>query len=134
MAIIDGEITISSLDRSLSVTFAPKAELTYDIDSLATSDSGRDDGGMMHIDFILTRTRKLNIVLPPMNSNDVHDILNLVQGRIYYIKYRDPIDNDERESLVYTSKSKAVLYSGTIRGGIWTGCSFNAIEMGGETS
>jgi len=134
MAIIDGEITIQSYDLGQSVTFAPKAELTYDLDSLATSDSGRDDSGMMHIDFILTRARKLNIVLPPMTGQAVNKILDMVQGRIYWITYRDPITNASKRSLAYTSKSKATLYSGVIRGGIWQDCSFNAIEMKGETS
>ena len=134
MAVIDGEITITTLDGSKSITFAPVGGMKYTTESLASADSGRDDGGMMHIDFILTRTRKINIVLPPITGTAKNEILDMVQGRIYKIKFRDSITNDEKEITVYTSNSSASLYSGTISGGIWTDVAFNAIEMGGETT
>ena len=131
MSIIDGEITITS--GGVSKTFAPQT-MTIDYDSLATADSGRTDAGIMRIQWILSRTRKVNITLPPMLQSEAGAILDLVLGRIYTIEYRDAVTNAAMPPMdVYTSKGSATLYSGTIEGGIWTGCSFNAIEIGGET-
>lgn len=130
MATIDGDITIA-VPGYPAYTFTPAA-MSVDLDSLASEDSGRTDDGVMHIEWIKTRYRKVNITMPPMSQTQARAILNLIQGRIYTITYRDPIDGVKTIS-VYTSKSNATLYSGTIHNGIWTGCSFNAIGMGGDT-
>lgn len=127
----DGLITITTKKGTVK-SFLP-ADLKIDYDSLATSDSGRDDDGYMHIDWILQRARKLNITLPPMFKHDVGEILDLVMGQVYKITFRDAITDAAMTIDVYTSKTNATLYSGTISDGIWTGCTFSAIEMGGES-
>lgn len=101
-------------------------------ESLAASNSGRTDDGTMHIYWILRKIRKLEIEMAPCSSQEASAILSLVQGREYTITYWDILDNAEKTINVYTSTSSADCYSGVIRNGLWTGLTFNAIELAGE--
>ena len=129
------ESNASSVTSSNSIRFAPfqNGGLQIDYDSLATEDSGRSVDGMMHITWILSRARKVEIQLPPCTSNFASKILDKVMGRKYYITYWDLITNSEKTINVYTSNGKGSLYSGVVRNGLYQGITFNAIELKGET-
>lgn len=112
--------------------FTPRS-LKVNYESLATDDSGRTADGIMHVDYIFSRIRKLQIEMPPMTPQEVHRLLSLVQGQTYSIKYYDPLADAVKEIEVYTSGSSADCYSGVLNSnGLWQGVSFNAIELGGE--
>lgn len=106
--------------------------LVVGFESLAGEDSGRTDDGVMRINWIFRRIRKIEIEMPPMTSAQVAELLRLVQGQEYNITYYDPLDNVERTIEVYTSNSKGDLYNGIVLNGLWQGVSFNAIELAGE--
>lgn len=111
--------------------FSPKSlKITYD--SLATEDSGRTADGIMHLDFIFHRIVKLQIEMPAMTATEANALLSLVQGQTYSITYFDIATNAEVTTAVYTSNSSADCYSGVVLNGLWTGVSFNAIELGGH--
>lgn len=111
----------------------PKS-LKVTIDSLADENSGRTRDGVMHINYIYNKIRKLEIELPPFKADDrsYMEVLSLVQGHEYTIQYYDPIDRDEVVRRFYTSNSSADVYSGVLYGGVWQGVKFNAIEVAGE--
>lgn len=106
--------------------------LKVNYESLSGEDSGRTDDGVMRINWIFRRIRKVEIEMPPMTSQELSRLLSRVQGQEYYLTYYDPLDNVERKAKVYTSNSKTDLYSGIIMNGLWQGVSFNAIELEGE--
>lgn len=106
--------------------------LRVSFESLAGEDSGRTDDGVMRINWVFRRIRKVEIEMPPCSSEEVAELLGLVQGQEYEITYYDPLDNVERTIEVYTSNSKSELYSGIVINGLWQGVSFNAIELAGE--
>lgn len=130
------ESSAGSVTDSNSIRFSPfqNGGLTIDYDSLATEDSGRSVDGMMHISWILTRARKVEIQLPPCTSAYASKVLKRVMGKKYYITYWDLITNEEKTIYVYTSNGKGSLYSGVVRNGLYQGITFNAIEIMGETS
>lgn len=101
-------------------------------ESLASEDSGRTDDGVMHINWVLRKIRKVEIEMPPCTSLEASRILSLVQGQEYTLTYWDVLANSEKTINVYTSNSAADCYSGVIKGGLWQGLAFNAIELGGE--
>lgn len=129
------EANASSVTDSNSIKFSPfqNGGLNYVVDSLATEDSGRSVDGMMHITWILSRARKLEIQLPPCTFAYYSAIMNRVLGRKYYVTFIDPVTNTEMTINVYTSNGKGNLYSGVVRNGLIQGASFNAIELKGET-
>ena len=106
--------------------------LKVNYESLSGEDSGRTDDGVMRINWIFRKIRKVEIEMPPMTSQELSRLLSRVQGQEYYLTYYDPLDNVERKAKVYTSNSKTDLYSGIIMNGLWQGVSFNAIELEGE--
>ena len=106
--------------------------LKVGFESLNSEDSGRTDDGVMRLNWIFRKIRKVEIEMPPITSGDVAELLGLVQGQEYYLTYFDPLDNSEKTIFVYTSNSSADLYSGMILNGLWQGVSFNAIEVAGE--
>ena len=106
--------------------------LKVNYESLSGEDSGRTDDGVMRINWIFRRIRKVEIEMPPMKSSDLSKLLSLVQGQEYNLTYFDPLDNAEKTIQVYTSNSKTDLYSGMILNGLWQGVAFNAIELAGE--
>ena len=106
--------------------------LRVNYESLSGEDSGRTDDGVMRINWIFKKVRKVEIEMPPMKSSDLSKLLSLVQGQEYRLTYVDPLDNAEKTIQVYTSNSKTDLYSGMILKGLWQGVAFNAIELAGE--
>ena len=111
--------------------FSPKS-LKVNFESLASEDSGRTNDGVMHVSFVLSRIRKIEITMPPCTVDDSSKILNLVQGKVYWITYFDPLANEEKTKQVYTGNSAAECYNGVILNGLYTGLAFNAVELGGE--
>lgn len=106
--------------------------LRVNYESLSGEDSGRTDDGVMRINWIFKKVRKVEIEMPPMKNSDLSKLLSLVQGQEYSLTYFDPLDNAEKTIQVYTSNSKTDLYSGMILKGLWQGVAFNAIELAGE--
>ena len=106
-------------------------ECTVQFDSLADSNSGRTEDGVMHINWVWRVIRKVNVKLPPLSQEEIQDIFSLVQGQEYDLTYLDPIKGIHTIHC-YTSNSSAELASGVLYGGLWIGAAFNAIEIAGE--
>ena len=106
--------------------------IKVDLESLASEDSGRTDDGVMHINWVLKKIRKVFIEMPPSITADIAPLLSAVQGQTYSLTYFDPLDNAEKTITAYTSKGSSSLYSGVLYNGLWQGTQFNAIELGGE--
>lgn len=106
--------------------------LKVSLESLAAEDSGRTDDGVMHINWVLRRIRKVQIKLPPCDAATASSLLALVQGKEYSLTYFDPLTGGQNTITAYTSNSSADCYSGILYNGLWQGVSFNAIEVGGE--
>ena len=106
--------------------------IKVDLESLASEDSGRTDDGVMHINWILRKIRKVFIEMPPSTTANIAPLLSAVQGQTYSLTYFDPLANAEKTITAYTSKGSSSLYSGVLYNGLWQGTQFNAIEVGGE--
>ena len=113
------------------VQFNPQ-ELSLTIESLADENSGRTQDGVMHINWIWNKIRKIEIKLPPMTGSELSNIMGAVQGQIYDITYFDTLDDKWETRKVYTSNSSFSCYSGVYYHGLWQDASFNAIEIAGE--
>ena len=67
----NGYITVNGM------SFAVK-DLKVNYESLAAEDSGRTDDGIMHINWVLRRIRKVQIKLPPCDTTEAAALLDLV--------------------------------------------------------
>ena len=113
------------------VSFYAKS-IRNNYESLATEDSGRTLDGVMHIYWVFNNIRKVEIEMPPCTYEMIRDILRLVQGREYTLTFFDPMIGTLRSIQCYTSNSHADMYSGVVHNGLWTGFTFNAIEIAGD--
>lgn len=124
-------ITIQSGNDS--VNFTPQ-EYSIEWDSLAGPDSGRSIDGTMHINWILRKTTKLEIKLPPhkYNDPDYRRILSLIQGQEnLLVTFYDYLSQTQRPNVkMYCSQTSA----GYTYKGLVTDVSFELIQMDGETT
>lgn len=70
--------------------------------------------------------------MPPCKEDTIYRLINLVQGKEYYLTYYDPSIRGNRTILCYTSNAGTDTYSGVVHNGLYTGFEFHAIEIGGE--
>lgn len=110
----------------------PAKSINVSYESIASEDSGRTDDGVMHINWVMRRVRKVSITLPPQDATGIALVLNAVQGKEYNLTYWDVLANAEKTIHVYTSTSSASMYSGVLYNGLWQDVTFNAIEVAGE--
>jgi len=59
-------------------------------------------------------------------------LLNAVTGKTYNLTYYDPIAG-EKTIQAHTKSTSGSLYSGVLLNGLWSGVSFKAEQIGGET-
>lgn len=103
---------------------------TVTYESLADENSGRTDDGVMHINWIWRKIRKVTMTFPPLTAQEIAELVDLVQGQEYELTYPDMSDK-KLTIRCYTSNSSADLKYGVLYGGLWVGFSFSAIELEG---
>lgn len=103
---------------------------TVTYESLADENSGRTDDGIMHINWIWRKIRKVTMTFPPLTAQEIAELVDLVQGQEYELTYPDMADK-KLTIRCYTSNSNADLKYGVLYGGLWVGFSFSAIELEG---
>lgn len=125
MALTKGKIKINNIEYDVK-------SCKVEIAGLEADDSGRTDDGVYHYNYIYNRGRKITIQLVPTSQETVAALLNAVAGKTYNLTYYDPIAG-EKTIQAHTKSTSGSLYSGVLLNGLWSGVSFKAEQIGGET-
>lgn len=125
MALTKGKIKINNIEYDVK-------SCKVEIAGLEADDSGRTDDGVYHYNYIYNRGRKISIQLVPTTQETVAALLNAVTGKTYNLTYYDPIAG-EKTIQAHTKSTSGSLYSGVLLNGLWSGVSFKAEQIGGET-
>ena len=125
MALTKGKIKINNIEYDVK-------SCKVEIAGLEADDSGRTDDGVYHYNYIYNRGRKITIQLVPTTQETVAALLNAVAGKTYNRTYYDPIAG-EKTIQAHTKSTSGSLYSGVLLNGLWSGVSFKAEQIGGET-
>lgn len=125
MALTKGKIKINNIEYDVK-------SCKVEIAGLEADDSGRTDDGVYHYNYIYNRGRKITIQLVPTKQETVAALLNAVAGKTYNLTYYDPIAG-EKTIQAHTKSTSGSLYSGVLLNGLWSGVSFKAEQIGGET-
>lgn len=125
MALTKGKIKINNIEYDVK-------SCKVEIAGLEADDSGRTDDGVYHYNYIYNRGRKITIQLVPTTQETVAAILSAVAGKTYNLTYYDPIAG-EKTIQAHTKSTSGSLYSGVLLNGLWSGVSFKAEQIGGET-
>lgn len=126
MALTKGKIKIGNTEydvKSCKVSIA----------GLEADDSGMTDDGVYHYNYVYNRKRTITITLPTTMQEDVAAVLNAVAGKTYNLTYYDPIAG-EKTIQAHTKSTNSTLFNGVLLNGLWSGVSFKAEEIGGETA
>lgn len=125
MALTKGKIKINNIEYDVK-------SCKVEIAGLEADDSGRTDDGVYHYNYIYNRGRNITIQLVPTTQETVAALLNAVSGKTYNLTYYDPIAG-EKTIQAHTKSTSGSLYSGVLLNGLWSGVSFKAEQIGGET-
>ena len=125
MALTKGKIKINNIEYDVK-------SCKVEIAGLEADDSGRTDDGVYHYNYIYNRGRNITIQLVPTTQETVATLLNAVAGKTYNLTYYDPIAG-EKTIQAHTKSTSGSLYSGVLLNGLWSGVSFKAEQIGGET-
>ena len=125
MALTKGKIKINNIEYDVK-------SCKVEIAGLEADDIGRTDDGVYHYNYIYNRGRKITIQLVPTTQETVAALLNAVAGKTYNLTYYDPIAG-EKTIQAHTKSTSGSLYSGVLLNGLWSGVSFKAEQIGGET-
>ena len=125
MALTKGKIKINNIEYDVK-------SCKVEIAGLEADDSGRTDDGVYHYNYIYNRGRNITIQLVPTTQETVAALLNAVAGKTYNLTYYDPIAG-EKTIQAHTKSTSGSLYNGVLLNGLWSGVSFKAEQIGGET-
>ena len=125
MALTKGKIKINNIEYDIK-------SCKVEIAGLEADDSGRTDDGVYHYNYIYNRGRNITVQLVPTTQETVAALLNAVAGKTYNLTYYDPIAG-EKTIQAHTKSTSGSLYSGVLLNGLWSGVSFKAEQIGGET-
>lgn len=109
-------------------TPAPSTQISHE--SIQSSDTGRTEDGVMHIDWVRTNMVKVNMQWSYLTGSEVAYLEELMQGKEFTLTYFDKGSTYTADVYVsnmsYTKKSDA-LY--TDEGGLYSSITANAIEI-----
>lgn len=109
-------------------TPSPSTQISHE--SIQSSDTGRTEDGVMHIDWVRTNMVKVNMQWNYLTGKEVERLENLMQGKEFALTYFDKgsthTANVYVSNINYVKKSDA-LY--TSEGGLYSNITANAIEI-----
>ena len=104
-------------------------EIDVEHDNIVSSDSGRTESGMMHINWVRRDVRKVDLTYESITAAEVEYMLNLMQGREFTFTY---YDNGVKTMSAYCGKcsySQKNLSVYANEGGLYKDFKINVIEM-----
>lgn len=110
--------------------YTPSSSTQISHESIQSSDTGRTEDGVMHIDWVRTNVVKVNMQWDYLTGDEVEHLENLMQGREFTLTYFDKglkcTASVYVSNMSYTKKSDALYVN---EGGLYTNITANAIEI-----
>lgn len=113
-----------------SEIYIPAPDIQIQHTNVASSDSGRTEDGVMHIDWVRRDVVKVNLKYNAITGDEVKYMLNLMQGKEFQFKYYD--FGEIKTISAYCGECSYTKYNDalyTSEGGLYTDFSINVIEM-----
>lgn len=107
---------------------APGTKVSHE--SIQSSDTGRTEDGVMHIDWVRTNMVKVSMSWKYLTGNEVAYLENLMQGKEFTLTYFDKGGSHQANVYVSTlnyQKEADDMYEN--EGGLYSSISANAIEI-----
>lgn len=128
-------LTINTLDTDgdwmvgSSHIYIPSTPCKVEHSNVVGSDSGRDENGLMHIDWIRRDVRKVFITYNAITDSELEYIMNLMQGKEFTFTYLERGVPVTINAYVGESSYKFYSYSDIYSEGVYVEFSMNVIEL-----
>lgn len=109
--------------------YIPAPNVKIEHTNVASSDSGRTEDGVMHINWVRRDVRKVNLVYTAISGDEKDEMLALMQGQEFTFTYWD---NGAKSFSGYCGECSYEAYSSVHHadeGGVYTNFSINVIEL-----
>ena len=108
--------------------YVPSTGTKVEHSNITGSSTGRDEAGVMHIDWVRRDIRKVYLTYKAMTDSELDYMLGLVQGKSFKFTFRDRgrtyVNVD-----AYCGESTFSFYSYAIGDEVYTDVSMNIIEI-----
>ena len=94
--------------------YVPSAPCRVEHSNIVGESSGRDESGVMHIDWVRRDVRKVFLKYNYMTSNELYNLLRLMQGKEFTFKFFDK--GSVQEINAYAGESSYEFYTYDING------------------
>lgn len=105
----------------------PTVNTKIEYDSIAASESGRTEDGVMHIAWVRRQITKIHLLYRAIPKSEAAYLLGLLQGKEFSFTYPDPVLGSRTIS-AYASKSSYDYHTNAVSSGLLTDVSINIIE------
>ena len=107
--------------------YIPSTPCKIEHSNVAGSSSGRDETGVMHIDWVRRDVRKVYLTYKAMTGAELNTLMNLMQGKEFQFTFLE--DNATYTMNAYVGECSYESYSYGIGDKVYTNVSINVIEM-----
>ena len=109
--------------------YIPATPCKVEHSNVVGSDSGRDESGYMHIDWVRRDVRKVFLVYNAITETELSFLMNLMQGQEFTFTFLDQGVQTTINAYVGESNYKFYNYSDFYAEGVYTEFSMNVIEL-----
>lgn len=116
-------------DSSYIPIYVPSIDTKITTDNITTSDTGRDESGIMHIGWVQRKLYKIQLHYKAMTDDELYTLFNKIVGQNFKFKFRHA--GVTRTINAYCGASDVTLHSYGIGDEVYTDAQFNIIDVGG---
>lgn len=107
--------------------YIPSTPLKVEHSNIAGSSTGRDETGVMHIDWVRRDVRKVFLTYAALTASELAYMMNLMQGQEFTFKFYDQGSVQTMSAYVGESSYEFYTYSGS--NVVYHNFSINVIEL-----
>ena len=128
-------MTINTLDTEskwmvdTNHIYIPSTPCKVEHSNVAGSSTGRDESGVMHIDWVRRDVRKVLLKYNAITASELSTMMGYMQGKEFTFKFLDQGSVKTMSAYVGESSYEFYSYSSIYNEGVYTNFSINVIEI-----
>lgn len=109
--------------------YVPSTPCKVEHSNVVGADSGRDDSGLMHIDWVRRDVRKVFVHYNAITQTELNYVMGLMQGKEFTFKFLDQGSVQTINAYAGESSYEFYSYSSAYAEGVYTNFEIHVIEL-----
>ena len=109
--------------------YVPSTPCKIEHSNVVGADSGRDDSGLMHIDWVRRDVRKIFVHYNAITQTELNYVMGLMQGKEFTFKFLDQGSVQTINAYAGESNYEFYSYSSIYAEGVYTNFEIHVIEL-----